>query len=89
MKFHDWLQTIEQRLDKHAALCTFGMLKIMKIYRIMMDQNGDETLKMTRLVLEVHFMFCNHEEVFDNLLKETKVLSHYLHIKHVHFVIYL
>ena len=51
------------------------MLKVMKIYHIITGHSSEEDilLKTMRLVLEMHFVFENGENIFNALLEQTKV----------------
>lgn len=45
----------------------------MKIYNVIVVKDEDIIQKARKLVVEVHFIFYNHEDVFDNLLDQTMV----------------
>ena len=72
-KFDYWLKTIDDQFLTHTCLVNISMLKIMRIYNIIADESFDTSDRVRRLVLEIHYLFFNDEQIFDMLLEETKV----------------
>ena len=76
-KFITWLTAIESALDSCSPLVRFSMLKIMKLYHSMMNQGANIHEKALKLVLEIHVVFYNHDEMFNTLMEHTEVTGSY------------